>query len=457
MPCAKAMDTSEVGSEIHHQHENHIDHNKLLTVPTSSGPSEPLSPMSESTFTCGCCYEIMVQPTTLNCGHSFCRLCLARWWKTQKRTTCPECRYPWTGFPHVNIILRKTMEKLCPVILEERSKAVMTSTSTEILAEFEQFGQQLEKTQAKGKGASNRTPRGFVWGVLTTLGVVFVIQLILNWGSSDNNMLVYKPLRTWKSEDVSQWLQELGSWAGNQYSQQFLEQSINGNLLMGLTEESQLKEEPFNIKNVLHRRAILAALERVKEQGAKPPRDLWEYKSLHRGLATFLLYVVKEFPRITISSMYIFYYEDVFLPFMHITCPGSQTVDVVEGLELPRKYNRSIEWDQWAEFIPKFVFLPYYLIAELSWAWIDVNFMPVIFILANCVFLTMIEAKTVRMIFKHGLKMVIPAIKKPLNTMLFILVSVIMWPLIPTILCDFAFYVSLYYSPCGNFYTIFFQ
>ena len=52
----------------------------------------------------------------------------------------------------------------------------------------------------------------------------------------------------------------------------------DGNLLMGLTEEQQLREEPFNIENGLHRRAILAALERVKERGAKPPRDLWEYK-----------------------------------------------------------------------------------------------------------------------------------------------------------------------------------
>ena len=53
--------------------------------------------------------------------------------------------------------------------------------------------------------------------------------------------------------------------------------------------------------------------------------------------------------------------------------------------------------------------------------------------------------------------MLIPTIKKPLNTMLFLLVSMVMWPLIPSIVCDFAFYISLYYSPCGNFYTVFFQ
>ena len=37
------------------------------------------------------------------------------------------------------------------------------------------------------------------------------------------------------------------------------------------------------------------------------------------------MYALKEFPRLTISSMYIFHYDDVFLPFIHITCPVNQT------------------------------------------------------------------------------------------------------------------------------------
>ncbi|XP_071796590.1 bifunctional apoptosis regulator-like [Asterias amurensis] len=456
------IETNREESQSRLSHTEDPSYDTMISNTQSAAlPSEALPanlPMPESTFTCGCCYETMVQPTTLNCGHSFCRLCLARWWKTQKRTTCPECRYPWTGFPHVNIILRSTIEKLYPAQVKERTTSLESPTSVTILEEFEEFGQQLEKDQTKGK-TSTKAPRGFVWGVLTTLGVVFVIQLLLNWGSGDSNMLVYKPLGTWKSEEVSQWLYELGSWAGNQYSQKFLEHSINGNLLMGLNDESQLEEEPFNIENPLHRRAILAALERIKQRGAKPPRDFWEYKSLHRGLSTFLLYAVKEFPRITIYSMYMFYYEDVFLPFIHITCPGSHKVeeDGVEGLPMAMNYSENIEWDQWVEFIPKFVFLPYYLMAQLSWAWLDVNFMPMLFILANCVFLTMNEAKAIRTVFRHGLKMLVPTIKKPVNTMLFLLVSVVMWPLIPSIVCDFAFYVSLYYSPCGNFYTVFMQ
>ena len=62
--------------------------------------------MEQNDLQCSCCFELMVEPTTLNCGHSFCRFCLAKWWDTSKRATCPDCRQPWVGFPQVNIVLR---------------------------------------------------------------------------------------------------------------------------------------------------------------------------------------------------------------------------------------------------------------------------------------------------------------------------------------------------------------
>ena len=70
-------------------------------------PLESTSPqISISEFSCHCCYDILVNPTTLNCGHSFCRHCLALWWASSKKTECPECREKWEGFPKVNILLR---------------------------------------------------------------------------------------------------------------------------------------------------------------------------------------------------------------------------------------------------------------------------------------------------------------------------------------------------------------
>ena len=63
---------------------------------------------------CGCCCELLCNPTTLTCGHSFCRYCLAKWFVTSNKPECPLCRQTWSGFPQVNITLRWSKELLNP-------------------------------------------------------------------------------------------------------------------------------------------------------------------------------------------------------------------------------------------------------------------------------------------------------------------------------------------------------
>ena len=60
---------------------------------------------------CVVCTEILVEPCSLHCGHSFCQLCLAALWKSHRGKSpvhlqCPVCRQPWVNFPGVNIQLR---------------------------------------------------------------------------------------------------------------------------------------------------------------------------------------------------------------------------------------------------------------------------------------------------------------------------------------------------------------
>lgn len=69
-------------------------------------PTTTTSSISENEFLCHCCYDILVNPTTLTCGHNFCRHCLALWWESSRKNECPECREKWEGFPKVNILLR---------------------------------------------------------------------------------------------------------------------------------------------------------------------------------------------------------------------------------------------------------------------------------------------------------------------------------------------------------------
>lgn len=68
--------------------------------------------ISEQEFSCHCCYDFLVNPTTLTCGHNFCRHCLALWWESSHKNECPECREKWEGFPKINILLRYAFHRL---------------------------------------------------------------------------------------------------------------------------------------------------------------------------------------------------------------------------------------------------------------------------------------------------------------------------------------------------------
>ena len=60
---------------------------------------------------CSVCSDILIDPMSLHCGHTFCQLCLAQVWRSSGkvdpgRLSCPVCRLPWRNFPGINITLR---------------------------------------------------------------------------------------------------------------------------------------------------------------------------------------------------------------------------------------------------------------------------------------------------------------------------------------------------------------
>lgn len=65
--------------------------------------------------TCPVCFDVLMDPCSLNCGHTFCELCLASVWKAEagnwiehhpRSILCPTCRNPTESFPQVNYALR---------------------------------------------------------------------------------------------------------------------------------------------------------------------------------------------------------------------------------------------------------------------------------------------------------------------------------------------------------------
>uniref|UniRef100_A0A8C4IDY1 Bifunctional apoptosis regulator n=1 Tax=Dicentrarchus labrax TaxID=13489 RepID=A0A8C4IDY1_DICLA len=385
--------------------------------PHSSEPPQPSTTnISEHEFSCHCCYDILVNPTTLTCGHNFCRHCLALWWESSHKNECPECREKWEGFPKINILLR--------------------------------YGDNLGRSrtnQHKGAGF-------FFSGVLTALTCVAVMVLVYHWSSGvvdQHDPLISKPVAHWTPEEVVSWLDHLGPWA-QLYREPFMQENVNGRLLLMLGDEELLKP-PYNIENQAHRRAVLAELDRVKTLGVKPPQNLWEYKAANAGKSLFLLYALKRSPRLTLFYLYLFDYSETFLPFLHTCCPAITHIDrSVESSFL----NTQLEpnWRQWAEFLVKYLLLPYQLIAEFAWDWLAVHYWTSRFIIVNTMLLSVLEGCALWRLWTRARIRSLP--RKMWNHLWKMLSQgfafALLWPFVPQFVCNCLFYWALYFSPIIN-------
>ncbi|XP_061110476.1 E3 ubiquitin-protein ligase TRIM35-like [Conger conger] len=66
----------------------------------------------EDELRCSVCSDIFKEPVVLKCSHSFCRVCLQRYWKEKGSQNCPICRRKTFSVeePPVNLVLRSIVE-----------------------------------------------------------------------------------------------------------------------------------------------------------------------------------------------------------------------------------------------------------------------------------------------------------------------------------------------------------
>lgn len=70
-----------------------------------------------SELICAICQQYFVEACTVECGHSFCRMCLEDWLKA--RLTCPECRNPVQKPPVASLCLDKAVRVMLELTREE--------------------------------------------------------------------------------------------------------------------------------------------------------------------------------------------------------------------------------------------------------------------------------------------------------------------------------------------------
>ncbi|XP_066516485.1 bifunctional apoptosis regulator-like isoform X2 [Hoplias malabaricus] len=414
----------------------------------------------ESSFSCHCCYDVLINPTTLNCGHSFCRHCLALWWESSAKNECPECRERWEGFPKVNILLRDAVEKLFQADVRRRREEIQNNPRiAHSLLAFQRHGDE-QVSRGAAPGGPRPAAGSFFSGVLTALTAVAVMLLVYHWSSGEahHEVLVSKPVSRWTTEDVTLWMEHLGAWT-TQYRETFIKEKVNGRLLTLLGDE-ELFRAPYNIKNPSHRRAVLEELHKVKELGVKPPQNLWEYKAVNGGKSLFLLYALKDSPRLTILYLYLFDYDDTFLPFIHTCCPPQAPYSPHTPhpphtqLDEPPTWTAEVDptWSQWAEFLVKYSLLPYQLLAEFAWDWLSVHYWTSRFVIVNAMLLSVLEGCSFWRVWSRGEIRALP--KRMLGhlwkMLTHSLVFMLFWPLVPQFVCNCLFYWALYFNPIIN-------
>ena len=233
-------------------------------------------------FKCSICFEILLEPTTINCGHSFCRICLARWFEARKIArqsfVCPECRKQWSAYPEVDYSLRDAMQIWYSDLLDAR-KRNLTADDRSVLARFRSVG---PSTFALFGGVGRpiiqrRIPinwRGmqFLLAILMNaaliLGIILlslVVMLVAPGPDIDDELQkdeIRIDISQWTVSDVDHWLESLGPWT-SAYRPAFTEANIDGSWLL-LLDEDILAMPPLNVVNKLYARRLHSEIMHLK-------------------------------------------------------------------------------------------------------------------------------------------------------------------------------------------------
>ncbi|XP_013421388.2 bifunctional apoptosis regulator-like [Lingula anatina] len=380
--------------------------------------------MPEMDSNCPVCFEMLIDPTTLNCGHNVCRHCLAQWYLSGQRQNCPVCHQDLLSRLRSRIMTQQQLQ-LSP------GTDILQKVSTQINRELAEKLYFMEVMVSYG------------YALCIFLTVALFVWLTSSWFNGDGStLLVNNPVQKWSVEEVADWIGEHGEWAKQMYAGIFKEHQIDGRLLGSLQEDDLGLIVGTSIPPV-HKRALLEAIQVVQHLGVKPPKNLWEYKAFYPVKTNILAIGIKNHPRLLFLYLYWFDYQDSFLPFIHKVVPVENVSD-----EMLMANRAPPTLGQWCRFLPQLILCPYWLIAVFTWDWITVHMWTSCFVLISCVIYTVQEALEVK--FSSVSKLSLESI---LGHVFGMMMQLFLLPLIPGFI-NIWFYLRVFVDPI--FYLVYF-
>jgi hypothetical protein len=172
----------------------------------------------EPEFECQICMDLLIEPVTTICGHTFCKICLLRYLKT--KLNCPMCR---------KVILQSKDSLAKNVLLENliKSKHLENYENKLRIAKLSYDDENSEDDKKRNNLPSIILEECYVWPKLRRKISVtnFLYDTTISMSSVNDRLLVIIPKRNYNETNTVSSLVEILSLAKNENA---IEMEING-------------------------------------------------------------------------------------------------------------------------------------------------------------------------------------------------------------------------------------
>lgn len=131
----------------------------VSTLPTAQDLDSDEEACYRKDMECGICIDLLIEPTSLNCGHTYCLNCLSNWWlQNRDKFVCPLCRCKIEYLPAVNVALQNLLTLLFEPEIQKR-QIQNNEARTEEREIFDKYweGRRVNANATPSTGANIRT------------------------------------------------------------------------------------------------------------------------------------------------------------------------------------------------------------------------------------------------------------------------------------------------------------